>query len=98
MSQLLANYDAARKAIFDHCGVPENERGGYIEIELNSWSINKLGKLVIIEADRELVFHELPLTIFRGTGFALAYVDVAGDEWHPERVWLALDNAMEVKP
>src|SRR5512145_901013 len=41
MNQLLANYDAARKAIFDHCGVPDDERGYPIEVMDARWSIDR---------------------------------------------------------
>lgn len=107
MNKLLADYEAARTAIFDHCGVPDIRRNLRIATEFGSWIIDKTRTLVILDTEKgngywfwrrkvETDSSMYGQSVHKGDSVTLCLIDWGDD--YPDYEWLALDNAMEVKP
>jgi hypothetical protein len=96
VNKLLADYNAALKAIFDHCGVPENLHGDGVVIIHDRWGMNFHGNLRILTTEGADTYGDTTV-LYRGKTITLVNVDTAGDEWHPEHAWYVLDNALEIE-
>lgn len=108
MNQLLANYDAARKAIFDHCGVPESQRYDGVYTDGRPWFIEGNRTLVIPDIEkgngychvRESIVPDHDIygkSIYVGQSVTMCLIDQSFSDESPDEYWLDLDNAMEVK-
>jgi hypothetical protein len=100
MNKLLSDYESARKAIFEYCGVPENGRGIEIGAVSYPWSIKgKAVTLLFSDTDKQswtiyTDFRDV-CGMYAGTDITMVLID-HGD-YPPDYEWYALDNALEVK-
>ena len=95
MNQLLADYNAARKAIFDHCG--ETEHADVFPLrfpKLEHWSIDSTHSVLLHGPDQELAIEGGASYVRRGETITLVPHDETGECGY---VWLVLDNALEIK-
>lgn len=107
MNKLLSDYEAARKAIFDHCGVPDKEWWHNVDVDSCpgvEWILDKQTVEVRHRGPGKFGYHyrveqtdDFGLMCFRGQDVTVILVDTDQSD-DPIYAWLALDNAMEVKP
>lgn len=104
MNKLITDYDVARKALFEHCGVLDGyEQDFNIETVDSYWSIIRPGKITFKKdptrktgLTRTLISHDsTKSTEYRGKDITLVLID-EGD-FESNLKWLVLDNTREIK-
>jgi hypothetical protein len=94
MNKLLSDYESARKAIFEHCGVEADSTFPLWLFTNAAWKIESHHWVVLCNSGALLSIEDGEHGIKRGEEVALVSHDESGE---CDYVWLALNNALELK-
>jgi hypothetical protein len=112
MSSLISDYKSARRAIFEHCAVPEDCRSldiyilecqwkrlpnGKIDTPRDATEFSQIKPLVDDKWNSDHKIWDPGRELFTGTQLSAFVDDLAGDEWHPEYALVVLYNSLELK-
>lgn len=94
MNKLLSDYESARKAIFEHCGVDNDSTFPLWLLTDTEWRLESHHWVTLVSIGGRCSIEDGTYGIKRGEEITLVSHDESGE---CDYVWLVLDNALEVK-